>query len=167
MASRGEGPRSPGSADSQARVMTQKRLLLSDSLVWAGVILACAGGPKGNSDFIGVGVLLVLLSGAVATDALLAAPDNRRNRRPVSEPMNVISQGSTSPRCSVAQIPGDRRPDQMPGLLDQSAAVASPWRGREADDQGSRGQVSPAEQLQQRQPGGGAAVIHPDGQHSQ
>jgi hypothetical protein len=61
MASRGEGPRSPESADSHARVMTQKRLLLSDSRVWAGVILACAGVPKGNSDFIGV--LLVLLSG--------------------------------------------------------------------------------------------------------
>ena len=43
MASRGEGPRSPESADSHARVMTQKRLLLSDSLVWAGVILARAG----------------------------------------------------------------------------------------------------------------------------
>ena len=80
MASRGEGPRSPGSADSQARVMTQKRLLLSDSLVWAGVILACAVVPKGNSDFIGV--LLVLLPGAVASDALLAALDNRRSRRP-------------------------------------------------------------------------------------
>jgi len=50
MASRGEGPRSPESADSHARVMTQKRLLLSDSLVWAVVILACAGVPKGNSD---------------------------------------------------------------------------------------------------------------------
>jgi hypothetical protein len=61
MASRGEGPRSPESADSHARVMTQKRLFLSDSLVWAGVILACAVVPKGNSDFIGV--LLVLLSG--------------------------------------------------------------------------------------------------------
>jgi len=36
MASRGEGPRSPESADSHARVMTQKRLLLSDSLVWGG-----------------------------------------------------------------------------------------------------------------------------------
>jgi len=82
MASRGEGPRSPESADSQARVMTQKRLLLSDSPVWAGVILARAVGLKGNSDFIGVGVLLVLLSGAVASDALLAAPDNRRSRRP-------------------------------------------------------------------------------------
>lgn len=50
MASRGEGPRSPESADSHARVMTQKRLLLSDSLVWAVVILACAGVLKGNSD---------------------------------------------------------------------------------------------------------------------
>jgi hypothetical protein len=63
MASRREGPRSPESADSHARVMTQKRLFLSNSLVWAGVILACAVVPKGNSDFIGVGVLLVLLSG--------------------------------------------------------------------------------------------------------
>lgn len=61
MASRGEGPRSPEYTDSHARVMTQKRLFLSDSLVWAGVILACAVVPKGNSDFIGV--LLVLLSG--------------------------------------------------------------------------------------------------------
>ena len=47
---------------------------------------------------------------------------------------------------SVAQIPGDRRPDQMPGLLDQSAGGASPWRGREADDQGSR----PAHETQPR-----------------
>src|SRR5664280_2941732 len=35
---------------------------------------------------------------------------------------------------------------QMPGLLDQSAAVASPWREREADHQGSR----PAHETQPR-----------------
>jgi hypothetical protein len=60
--------------------MTQKRLVLWNSLVWAGALLACAVVLKDTGGFIGV--LLVLICGAVASDALLAASSDRSASAP-------------------------------------------------------------------------------------
>lgn len=49
-----------------------KNALLLNSLVWAGVILATAVVLQGTDSF--VTMLIVLLMGSVASDAILAAP---------------------------------------------------------------------------------------------
>ena len=60
--------------------MNRKQVLLWNSIVWAIAVLACAVVLKGSDEFLGV--LVVLLCGAVGSDAVVTRLNGDRPQDP-------------------------------------------------------------------------------------